>query len=82
MIQYNAAPFDASNGLHQRYTMAPLPFSLYFGKVVDDWRSKWSMVGVDMKYKHGCKLIGNRTAKTQLLSSIITESEFEDDAAL
>ena len=30
--------------------------------------------GVKFKYKHGCKLVGDRTAKLYLLSDVITES--------
>ena len=44
------------NGLHQGCTMAPVLFSLYFAAVVDDWRSKCSVVG---RYKYGRKLIGD-----------------------
>ena len=28
------------NGLRQGNTMTPVPFSLYFGAIVDEWRSK------------------------------------------
>ena len=44
------------NGLCQDCTMAPVLFSLYFAAVVDDWRSKCSVVG---RYKYGRKLIGD-----------------------
>ena len=74
--------FDVCNGLHQGCTMAPVPFSLYVGVVVDDWRSKFSTAGVKFRYKLDCKLIGDRNRKSQLLLDIITESQFADDAAL
>ena len=44
--------------------------------------NKCSAGGVEFRYKHGRKLIGDRTAKSQLLLAIITESQFADDAAL
>ena len=62
--------------------MAPVLFSLYFGAVVDDWRGKCSAAGVEFRYKHGCKLVGDITAKSKLLLGFITESQFADDAAL
>ena len=58
--------------------MAPVLFSLYFGAVVDDWRSKCSTGGVKFRYKLGYKLVGDRTAKSQLLLDVITESQFTD----
>ena len=63
-------------------TMAPVLFSLHFGAVVDDWRIKCSAGGVVFRYRHGHKLIGDRTAKSWLLLDIITESQFADDATL
>jgi len=52
------------NGLHQGFTMAPVLLSLYFAVVVDDWRSKCSVAGVEFRYKYGCKLVGDRTIKS------------------
>lgn len=37
---------------------------LYFHAVVDSWRGKCFMTGVEFRYKHGCKLVGDRTAKS------------------
>ena len=45
--------FDVSNGWSQCCTMTPVLFSLYFGAVVDDWRSKCSTAGVEFRYKLG-----------------------------
>ena len=33
--------------------MVPVLFSLYIGVVVDDWRSKCSTTGVELRYKLG-----------------------------
>ena len=55
--------------------MAPVLFSLYFGAVVNDWRSKCLASGVEFRYKLGRKLVGDRTAKSRLLSDAITESQ-------
>jgi len=75
-------PIGVCNGLRQGCTMAPVLFSLYFGAVVDDWRSKCLTAGVEFRYKLGRKLLGDRSAKSQLLLDVITESQFVDDAAL
>ena len=37
---------------------------------------------MEFRYKHCRKLVGDRTAKSQLLLDIITKSQFADDAAL
>ena len=60
--------FDVCNGLCESCAMAPVLFSLYFGAVVDDWRSKCSATGMEFRYKLGRKLVGDRTRKSQLLT--------------
>ena len=40
------------------------------------------MARVTVRYKMGRKLVGDRTAKTRLEATVITESKFADDAAL
>ena len=55
------------NRLHQGCTMAPVLFSLYFGAVVHDGRSKCLIAGVKFKYKLSRKLVEDSTAKSQLL---------------
>ena len=65
-------------GLHDGTVL----FSIYFGVVVDDWRSKCSTGEVEFKYKHDQKLVGDSTAKSHLLSDVIIELQFGDDAAL
>ena len=45
--------------------MAPVLFSLYFGVLVDDWKSKCSSAGAEFRYKPEHKLVGDGTAKSQ-----------------
>ena len=73
--------FDVFIGWSQGCTMAPVLFSLYFGAVVDDWRSMCSTAR-EFRYKLGYNLVGDRTRKSQLLLDVITESQSTDDAAL
>ena len=46
------------------------------------WRAECPEVGVMVRYKHGRKLVGDRTAKSRLNWIKITESQFVDDAAI
>ena len=50
-------------------------FNLYFALVMEQWRVKYGELGVDVQYKYGGKLVGERplTGKT-------TELRFADDA--
>ena len=62
--------------------MAPTLFNIYFSAVVADWRSRCPQAGVSIKFRHGRKLVGDRTTKSRLNNSQITESQFADDAAV
>ena len=73
---------DIRNGLRQGCTMAPVLFNLYFAAMVACWRCHCPEAGVTVRYKMGRKLVGDRTAKTRLEATVITESKFADDAAL
>ena len=55
-----------NNGLRQGCTLAPSLFSIYFGAVVGHWRARCPEAGVMVKYRHGRKLVGDRTAKSRL----------------
>ena len=68
------------HGLHESCTMASVLFSLHFGVVVGDWRSKYSTDGVEFRYILGHKLFVDR--KLQLLLDVITESQIANDATL
>ena len=70
------------NGLRQGCTLAPTLFSLYFSAVMADWRSSSSVPGVQVRYRVGRKLVGDRTRKSRLAEMSLTESQFGDDAAL
>ncbi len=70
------------NGLRQGCTLAPSLFNLYFGAVVGAWRAHCPEAGIDVRYKHGRKLVGDRIAKSRLECMKVTESQFADDAAV
>ena len=74
--------FEVHNGVRQGCTIAPVLFNLYFCAVFEDWRRQCSLAGMCFRYSHGRRLVGNRTAKSCLELSCITESQFADDAAL
>ena len=46
------------------------------------WRAECPEAAVMVKYKHGRKLVGDRTAKSRLNRIKITESQFADAAAI
>ena len=50
--------------------------------VVANWRKESTEAGVNVLYKHGRKLVGDRTTKSRLSEVRVTESMFADDAAL
>ena len=70
------------NGLQQGCTLAPSLFNLYFNAMVACWRSMCPQAGVNVRYKHGRKLVSDRTAKSRLQEVRITESQFADDVAV
>ena len=70
------------NGLRQGCTLAPMLFILYFSVVMSQWRSQCPEAGVNVRFKIGRKLVGDRTAKSRLSTVTATESQFADDAAL
>ena len=57
---------EVKNGLRQGCTIAPTLFNLYFSAMVTCWRSRCPQAGVTVRYKHGKKLVGDRTAKLGL----------------
>ena len=74
--------FAVRNGVRQGCTIASVLFNLYLCAVVDDWRKQCPQAGVIFCYCHGRKPVGDRTPKSRLLRSCVTESKFADDAAL
>ena len=82
MILYTTEKIIVNNNLRQGCTLAPSLFNIYFGAVVAYWRARCLKAGVMVKYRHGRKLVGDRTAKSRLNEIKVTESQFADDAAL
>ena len=74
--------FEVRNGLRQGCTLAPTLFNIYFSAMVANWHSEYAGAGVSVLYKHGRKLVDNRTAKSRLSEMRVTETQFADDAAL
>ena len=73
-------PFSVRNGLHQGCTIAPTLFILYFSFVIDRWLSWCQAAGVEVQFKLGGKLVGERTKRPS--SFVMSECLFVDDAAL
>ena len=72
---------EVKNGVRQGCTLAPSLFNIYFSPMVACWRARCSEAGVTVRYKHGRKLVGDRTAKPH--SEVrITESQFANDVAV
>ena len=74
-----APKFEVCNGLRQGCVIAPTLFNLYFGLVIEQWRTKCSEIGVDVHYKCGGRLVGQRTRRPSKVR--VTELLFADDAA-
>ena len=77
-----SSSFEVNNGLRQGCTMAPTLFNLFFSAVVNSWRSRCQVAGVEALFKIGRRLVGDRTAKSKLDAVKVTESQFADDVAL
>ena len=74
--------FEVRNSLRQGCTLAPTLFTIYISAVVANWQIESPEAGVPVLYKHGRKLVGDRTAKARLSQVKVTETQFADDAAL
>lgn len=73
---------EVMNGLRQGCTLAPTLFNVYYSAVVAKWRNRCLFAGVDVRFRHGRKLVGDRTAKSRLTKVRIFESQFADDTAI
>ena len=68
--------FEVRNGLRQGCTMPPTLFKIYFNVMVARWRDHSVGAGVTVLFKHGRRLVGDRTAKFRLERVKVTESQF------
>ena len=57
-------------------------FNIYFSAMVAHWRGHCPQAGVNVKYKHGGKLVGDGTTKSRLSKVRVAEFQFADDAAI
>ena len=79
-VDSQVAPmFEVCNGLRQGCVIAPTLFNHYFVLVIEQWRTKCSEIGVDVHYKCGGRLVGQRTRRPSKVR--VTELLFADDAA-
>ena len=69
------------NGLKQGCILAPTLFNIYYSAVVANWRNQCPSPGVNVNFKQGRKLVGDRMAKSHLSNVNVTESQFADDTA-
>ena len=46
------------------------------------WHEPRGEIGVPVLYKHGRKLVGDHTAKSWLLRTLVSESQFADDLVM
>jgi len=58
-----ALEFEVRNRLRQGCVLAQMLFNLYFNLVIEQWRERCMEFGVNVFYKCGRKLVGERTRK-------------------
>ena len=58
-----APEFEVCNGLRLGCVLAPVMFNLYINLVIKQWKEKCAEFGVDVLYKCGGKLVGERTRR-------------------
>ncbi len=80
MVDGKVAPeFEVTNGLRQGCVIAPTLFNLYFNLVIGQWQRKCMEFGVDILYKYGGKLVGERTRRPA--TTKVSALQFADDLA-
>ena len=75
----SSSDFEVMSGLREGCTIAQTLFKLYFNMVINCWRDRCQPFGVDILYKCGGKLVGEKTWRPS--TAIITELLVADDAA-
>ena len=81
VVRTGTDSIEVWNGLRQGCTLAPTLFNIYFSAMVANWRDGSLQAGVSVKFKHGRKFVGDRTAKSRLGEVRMTKSQFADDVA-
>ena len=57
-----SSSFEVRNGLRQGCTLAPTLFNIYFSAVVASWCDGCVEAGVNVLFRYGRKIVGDRTA--------------------
>lgn len=78
MLQIIKSFYD---GMRADVRMGAISTDIYYSAVVSNWRGKCPSAGVSMRFKHGRKLVGDCTAKSNLSLVKVTEFQFADDTA-
>ena len=58
---------EVHNDLRQGCALPPALFNIYFSTMVANWRDHCPQAAVNVKYKHGRKLVGDRTTSLNLV---------------
>ena len=74
-----ALEFEVRNGLRQGCVLAQMLFNLYFNSVIGQWRERCMEIGVNVLYKCGGKLVGERMRKPFIPR--VSKLQFADDLA-
>jgi len=69
----------AHSGHRPVKTMTLTLFNIYFNAIMARWRVHSEVAGVTVLYKHGRRLVDDRTVMERVQA---TESQFADDLAL